>query len=91
MHLRNRVTQSHQIATRRFGSATGRVTGKFFLVQSEQQGALLPHTLDCSQMELFFRLHALLYRVFREISSSSMEVTRSRQYREARGDLRPEN
>ncbi len=31
--LRNRVTQSHQIATRRFGSATGRVTGKFCLVQ----------------------------------------------------------
>jgi hypothetical protein len=33
IHLRNRVTQSHQIATRRFGSATGRVTGKFCLVQ----------------------------------------------------------
>ena len=33
IHLRDRVTQSHQIATRRFGSATGRVTGKFCLVQ----------------------------------------------------------
>jgi hypothetical protein len=31
--LHNRVTQSHQIATRRFGSATGRVNGKFCLVQ----------------------------------------------------------
>ena len=36
-------------------------------------------------MELFFRLHALLYRVLRENSSPSMEVARSRQYTEARG------
>ncbi len=33
IHLRDRVTQSHEIATRRFGSATGRVIGKFCLVQ----------------------------------------------------------
>ena len=36
-------------------------------------------------MELFFRLHTLLYRVLRENSSPSMEVTRSRQYTETRG------
>ena len=33
IHLRNGVTQSHQIATRRFGSATCRVSFKLCLVQ----------------------------------------------------------
>jgi len=33
MQLRNRVTQGHQVAPRRCGSVTGRVAGKFCLVQ----------------------------------------------------------
>jgi hypothetical protein len=33
IHLSDRVTQSDQIATRRFSSSTGRVLGKFCLIQ----------------------------------------------------------
>jgi len=33
IHLSDCVTQSDQIATRRFGSSTGRVSGKFCLIQ----------------------------------------------------------
>jgi hypothetical protein len=56
------MTQGHQIATRSRGSGTGRVTGKFSLVQPQQQGALLPNTFHCSQIELFFRPHTPFYR-----------------------------
>jgi hypothetical protein len=67
IHLRDSVTQSHQIAARRFGSAAGRVRGKFCFVQPQQQGALLPQTFNCSQIDLFFRPHTRLYRLFERI------------------------
>ena len=85
IHLRNRVMHSYQIATRRFGSATGRVAGKFCLVQPEQQGALLPQTFNRSKIELFFRLHTLLYRFSERLVSRPRTMTRSQKCTAADG------
>jgi hypothetical protein len=60
------MTQSDHIATRGFGSITGRVAGKFCLVHPSQEATLLSQTFDRSRVELFFKLHTLLYEYFGE-------------------------